>query len=92
MDTQPEEYTRTFPAPATPTANALLNDWRFYDYIIRINALTDDKHPQIIEPPYSTMQINADTKIKGKNKHNLNLFVLTIPTPPAITETPAEEK
>ena len=85
MITQPEptesepEIDYSFPQPATPTADAVLNDWRFTQYTLRINERDRDK--RIIEPPYSTWTIDANTKVKGKNKHNLNLFVLTIPAP-----------
>ena len=73
-----------FPQPAQPLPGAVLNDWRFYQYTLRINERSEDK--RIIEPPYSTWTIDANTKVKGKNKHNLNLFVLTIPAPAETAE------
>ena len=92
MDTEPEEYTRTFPAPATPTANALLNDWRFYPYILTMSEITGDSGHRTIESPYSITIINDTTKPKGRKTNHQIMFALLIPTPPAITETPAEEK
>jgi hypothetical protein len=87
----PEEFNYSFPEPATPLPGAVLNDWRFYEYTMKLNERTDSKPPQIIEPAYSTWTVNPNAKIKGKNRHNLNLFVLSIPTPTFETIAKAAE-
>ncbi len=78
------EWIETAPLP-----DAVLNDWRFYDYVLTIQETTKEKGHRKYSPVYSSSVIRADnTKVKGKKAKNADiLFCL----PVIQTAQPTEE-
>jgi hypothetical protein len=70
------EYIRTFPEPAQPTTNALLNDWRFQAYVMTMHSGNEPTGET-----YSHVEIDPTQKVKGKKTKNTVLFTFSIPTP-----------